>query len=306
MACFYQIEPVFSRHLRHKRPLRYSQAAFGQQHIDLQHGIVAKLKAGRNACHLLGKTGQNAGDLGLFLAAQLHNAGVGLHHRCRLYKHRSACGRNIVDHAAHFAAVFGFYRHNIAPVSQRNHSILQKFVRRTVFQDSLQLIANGIFLLADLAAQIGQCVAGRVGHFIGRKDGITDGFFQIWLRCQCVEKIIHRQKVVLCQAIPLLQARKVAQCARHHEQIVHGKYSALYGMDHNAFYIFHASETRAAVFDQQAVYGIGLRKSIAHFIGIQHGLFVQKQLLCLTAYAIFRSARYDFFQFKIFQIRLVH
>ena len=104
----------------------------------------------------------------------------------------------------------------------------------------------------------------------------------------------------------MLQARKVAQCARHHEQIVHGKYSALYGMDHNAFYIFHASETRAAVFDQQTVYGIGLRKSIAHFIGIQHGLFVQKQLLCLTAYAIFRSARYDFFQFKIFQIRLVH
>ena len=83
-----------------------------------------------------------------------------------------------MDDAAHFAPVFRPHRHHIAAVADGHHRVLQEFVGGGIFDDGVQLGADAVLGLADLAAKIPQRHTGGVCHFLRREDGIGDLPFQ--------------------------------------------------------------------------------------------------------------------------------
>ena len=125
VARTHKTERMVVVHLRFHGLLVQRQPGLGQQHIQLQHRSVAKRKHRLQCRSLSGKCCQNAFDLSLFQIAQLQDLGIGLHHGRRLHKQRGTAGRNVVDDAAHLAAVLRFHGHDKAPVAQRNHGVLQ-------------------------------------------------------------------------------------------------------------------------------------------------------------------------------------
>ena len=281
----------------HKGVLLHGKARLCQQQVDLQHGVVAVAELRLQTAHLRREGGQDAGDLLLLLRAQLHNAGVGFDHGGRLNKNGGAGAGNIVDDAAHLAAVLGAYRHDIAPVAQRNHGILQKFVGGGIFDDGIQLGADGILGLADLAAQIAQGDAGGVRHFIRGKNAFGNLALQHGLRCQRIKKVVGRQHFMLAQTVPLVQPRKIAQRGGNFQQLAHGQDAALLGVRHNAAHLVDAAEARAAVFDQQRVDGVGLRQRVALLLHRVKGLQVLHQGFGFAAGAKLHGARQNLVEF---------
>ena len=267
----------------HEGPLLNGQTGLGQQQIDLQHGIIAVAELRLQRAHLRRESGQDAGDLLLFLRTQLHDAGVGLDHSGRLYKDGSAGGGNVVDDAADLAAILSTYRHDITTVTQRNHSVLQKFIGGGVFDDGIQFGADGILGLADLAAQVGQRGAGGVGHFFRRDDAVGNLALQHRLRRQRIEQVIGGHHVMLTQTVPLAQACKIAQRGGNFQQFPHREDAALLGMSDHAPHLGDRAEARAAVFDQQAVDGVGLLQSVAFVLRGLTGLQILHHFLGLPA-----------------------
>ena len=202
-----------------------------------------------------------------------------------------------MDDAAHLAAVLGAHRHDIAPVAQGNHSVLQKFVGGGIFDDGIQLGADGILGLAYLAAQIAQGDAGGVRHFVRRKNAFGNLALQHGLGCQRIKKVVGRQHFMLAQAVPLVQPRKIAQCGGNFQQLAHGQNAALLGVRHNAAHLVDAAEARAAVFDEQRIDGVGLRQCIAFFLHRVKGLQGLHQGFGFAAGAKLHGARQNLVEF---------
>ena len=87
----------------------------------------ARLALELKGCHLCGKGHQNALDLLRFLGTILQDAGIGFHDSLRFHKHRCTGRGNVMDDAAHFAAVFALDRDNVAAVAHGDHTLLQIF-----------------------------------------------------------------------------------------------------------------------------------------------------------------------------------
>ena len=168
-----------------------------------------------------------------------------------------------MDDAADLAAVLGAHRHNIAAVAQRNDCVLQEFIGGGILDDIVEFGADGVLGRADTAAQIAQRNAGGVRHFLRRKDTVGDLLFQHRLRCQGKEEIVGGQRVMLCQAVPLDKALKIAQDGGNFQKLPHREDTAFGRMRHDAPSVLYRAETRAAVFDEQRIDRVGLRQGVA-------------------------------------------
>ena len=118
----------------------------------------------------------------------------------------------------------------------------------------------------DLAADIIQRVAGRVGHFIFGQNRILYRLFQRRLGRHGIEQIVYRQHVVLRQAVPFHQLTEVAQCVRHRKQLRHGEHAALFRSLHDTPHILHRGKTGRTVFDQQRRHGVCLLQRRTHLV----------------------------------------
>ena len=274
------------------------QPRFGQQQVDLQHGLVAVRELGFQRADLCRERTENTGDLLLLLGAQLHDARVGFHHCRGLHKNGGTGGGNVMNDAPYLAAVLGAHRHHVAPVAQRHHRVLQELVGGGVFDDIVQLGADGIFCLAYLAAQVMQCHAGSVGHFFRREDAVRDLFFQRGLGCQSVEQVVGGQHLVFAQAVPLGQAREIAQRGGNFQQFPHGEDAALLGMGRNTPCTGHTAEPRTAVFEQQRIDRVGLGQGIALFLRRGTRLQGLHQFFGFPAGAQLHGAGQNFIQFQ--------
>ena len=127
MACPDQREGIVSAHCRFECLELQRQTRLCQQDINVQHGLIAVLELRFNGCHLCGKGYQNALDLLRFLGTILQDAGIGFHDSLRFHKHRCTGRGNVMDNAAHFAAVFALDRDNVAAVAHGDHTLLQIF-----------------------------------------------------------------------------------------------------------------------------------------------------------------------------------
>ena len=247
----------------HKGVLLHGQPCLGQQQVDLEHCLIAVGKLRLKRADLIREGGQNTGDFLLLLRAQLHDAGVGLDYGGRLHKDGRACGGYIVDNAADLTAVFGADRHDIAAVAQRDNRVLQKFIGGGVADDIIQLGTDGILGLADFAAQIVERYTGGVGHLLRREDALCDLLFQHGLGRERKEQIVRGQHLMLTQAVPLGQARKIAQRCGDLQKLPHREDAPLAGVGNNAAHLVHAAKAGAAVFDKQCIDGIGLGQVVA-------------------------------------------
>ena len=290
----------------HKRTLLDGKAGLGQQQVNFQHCVIAVAELRLQRADLCRERGQNAGDLLLLLCAQLHDAGIGFDHGGGLDKDGSAGGRNIVDDAADLAAVLGTHGHNIAAITQRDDRVLQKFVGSRILDDGIQLGADGIFSLADLAAQIGQRGAGGIGHLFGRKDAVRDLPLQHGLRGQRVEQVVGGHHVMLTQAVPLAESCKIAQCGGDFQQFTHREDAALLGVGNHAPHLRDRAKARAAVFDQQAVDGVGLFQGIAFILGRFAGLQGLHHFLGFAAGTQLHRPGKDLVQFQCLFICGIH
>ena len=215
-----------------------------QQDVDLQHGLVAVLKLRLNGSHLCGKGHQNALDLLRFLCAVLQDAGIGFHHSLRLHKHCSARRGYIVDDTAHLAAVLALDRHNIPTVAHGNHALLQVFGGIHVAHHAFQPVADAVFSGADLLAQLCQRAGGGICHGIRCQNGTGDLLLKTRFRRQRVKQIIGRQCVMFRGAVPAGQVLKITQCTSHHQQLTHGKHTALYGTGGKLTDPLHSAKAR--------------------------------------------------------------
>ena len=127
VACPDQREGIVGAHCRFECLELQRQTRLCQQDINVQHGLIAVLELRLNGCHLCGKGYQNALDLLRFLGTILQDAGIGFHDSLRFHKHRCAGRGNVMDDAAHFAAVFALDRDNVAAVAHGDHTLLQIF-----------------------------------------------------------------------------------------------------------------------------------------------------------------------------------
>ena len=127
MACPDQREGIVGAHCRFECLELQRQTRLCQQDINVQHGLIAVLELRLNGCHLCGKGYQNALDLLRFLGTILQDAGIGFHDSLRFHKHRCTGRGNVMDDAAHFAAVFALDRDNVAAVAHGDHTLLQIF-----------------------------------------------------------------------------------------------------------------------------------------------------------------------------------
>ena len=59
-------------------------------------------------------------------------------------------------------------------------------------------------------------------------------------------------------AVPARQVLKIAQRTGHHQQLAHGKHTALYGTGGKLTDPLYPAKARRAVFDQQGVDGVRL------------------------------------------------
>ena len=306
VAGLFQIEPHAVRHLWHVGLLFQRQTGLGQQHVDVQHGLVAEIEHRLDGGHLVGEGGQNALDLAFLLAAQLHDLGVGLHHRRGLHEHGGTAGGHVVDDAAHFAPVLSLDRHHEAAVTQRDHRVLQKLIGGAVFDDGIQLVPDGIFHCPDLAPDVKQGVAGGVRHFLRRQNRAGDVLFQSGLGGQGIEQIIHRQHVVLGDVIPADQVLEVAQRTGHLQQLRHREDTAFQRPVHHLVHTLHPAKARAAVFQQQSIDGIGLGEGVAHLFHGLEGVLLQQQSARLRADRKLGCPIQNLFQLQRFQITFFH
>ena len=68
---------------------------------------------------------------------------------------------------------------------------------------------------------------------------------------------------MLTQAVPLGQARKIAQRCGDLQKLPHREDAPLAGVGNNAAHLVHAAKAGAAVFDKQCIDGIGLGQVVA-------------------------------------------
>ena len=127
VACPDQREGIVGAHCRFECLELQRQTRLCQQDINVQHGLIAVLELRLNGCHLCGKGYQNALDLLRFLGTILQDAGIGFHDSLRFHKHRCTGRGNVMDDAAHFAAVFALDRDNVSAVAHGDHTLLQIF-----------------------------------------------------------------------------------------------------------------------------------------------------------------------------------
>ena len=274
------------------------QTRLCQQHVDVQHGLVAVLELRFNGCHLCSESYQDALDLLRFLGAVLQNAGVGLHNGLRLHKDRGAGGRHIVDDAAHLAAVLALDRHNITAVAHGDHALLQVLGGVHVAHHAFQPVTDAVLGGADLLAQVVQGVRSGVCHGVRCQNGAGDLLLQPRLRCQSIEQIVRRQGVVFRSAVPAGQVLEIAQGTCHHQQFAHGQHTTLDGAGCQLADALDSAKARGAVFDQQRVDGIGLLQCIAHFVRVALRLQRQQLFPGLFAHTAFGSAGNDLIQFQ--------
>jgi len=247
----------------HKGVLLHSQPGLCQQQVDFEHRVIAVGELRLQRADLRRERGQDAGDLLLLLRTQLHDAGVGLDDGGRLYKDRCAGGRDVMDDAADLTAVLGADRHDVAAIAQGNDGILQKFIGGGVADDVIELGADGILGLADFAAQIVEGHTGSVGHLLGRNNALRNLLFQHRLRGQRKKQVVGWQHLMLAQAVPLGQAREIAQGRGNFQQLPHREDAPLAGVGNDAAHLAHAAEAGTAVLDEQRVDGVGLGQVVA-------------------------------------------
>ena len=183
---------------------------------------------------------------------------------------------------------------------------MQEFAGGGIFDDVIQLGADGILRLPDLAAQVLQRHAGGIRHFFRGKDAVGDLPFQHRLGRQRIEQIVGRQHFMFAQAVPLGQAGKIAQRGGDFQQLPHRKDAAFLRMGGDAAHFPHAAETRAAVFDQQRIDGVGLRQRVPFFLRRRAGFQGLHADLCFLAGAELYRPRNDLIQFQCGFVGCIH
>ena len=68
---------------------------------------------------------------------------------------------------------------------------------------------------------------------------------------------------MLAQAVPLGQAREIAQGRGNFQQLTHREDAPLAGVGNDAAHLAHAAEAGTAVLDEQRVDGVGLGQGVA-------------------------------------------
>ena len=111
---------------------------------------------------------------------------------------------------------------------------------------------------------------------------------------------------MLTQTVPLAQACKIAQRGGNFQQFPHREDAALLGMGDHAPHLGDRSEARAAVFDQQAVDGVGLLQSVAFVLRGLTRLQILHHFLGLPAGAKLHGTGQDLVQFQCFFICGIH
>ena len=97
---------------------------------DITDEAVAGVIAGDMAVRGGGRVvaaGAGSGACVRAYGVYLQDAGIGFHDSLRFHKHRCTGRGNVMDDAAHFAAVFALDRDNIAAVAHGDHTLLQIF-----------------------------------------------------------------------------------------------------------------------------------------------------------------------------------
>ena len=168
-----------------------------------------------------------------------------------------------MDDAANLTAVLGADGHDVAAIAQGNDGILQKFIGGGVADNVIELGADGILGLADFAAQIVEGHTGSVGHLLGRNNALRNLLFQHRLRGQRKKQVVGGQHLMLAQAVPLGQAREIAQGRGNFQQLTHREDAPLAGVGNDAAHLAHAAEAGTAVLDEQRVDGVGLGQVVA-------------------------------------------
>ena len=133
---------------------------------------------------------------------------------------------------------------------------------------AVQTVTDGVFGGADLFPQFVQRVGRSVRHGIRRNDGVGNLLFQTGLWCQCVEQVVGGQSIVIGGTVPGAQVLKVAQGARHQQQLTHGQHAALDCAGGQLADPFHAAKARRTVLDEQRIDGVGLIQHKADFVGV--------------------------------------
>ena len=270
-----------------------SQTSLCQQHINFQHCLVAVLELRLNGGYLCRKCHQNAFDLLRFLCTILQNACICFHNRLRLHKDSSAGGRDIMDDAAHLAAILALNGHNIPSIADGDHTLLQILGGIHIADHAFQPVTDAVFRSADFFAQLVQGVGSRVCHGIRSQNGAGDLLLQPGLRCQRVEQVIRRQGIMFRGAIPAGQVLKVAQSAGHHQQFPHGEHTALDRTGYQRADTLYPAKARRPVFDEQTVDGIGLLQRVTHLIRVALRLQSQQLLSSFLAHAALGCTRND-------------
>ena len=149
-----------------------------------------------------------------------------------------------MDDTAHLAAVLALDRHNIPTVAHGNHALLQVFGGIHVAHHAFQPVADAVFSGADLLAQLCQRAGGGICHGIRCQNGTGDLLLKTRFRRQRVKQIIGRQCVMFRGAVPAGQVLKITQCTSHHQQLTHGKHTALYGTGGKLTDPLHSAKAR--------------------------------------------------------------
>ena len=174
------------------------QLAPGKDFIQ-SHQIVVVLEDGLPHSGALGRQGaENALDLLLLLRQQLPQLVVGLHRPHGFDEVGGAGGGHIVHQTGDHGAVLRLDGHHESVRADGDNGLLQIFagLRADELLQHLPGLARGG---ADMAADIRQCGAGRIGDLLLREDRTGNAVLQRPIRRQCPEQ--RAQAVALLRAV---------------------------------------------------------------------------------------------------------